>query len=249
MEAPLPRTFRSGLLVSLRDWDTLSVIRALHASGIAVLEREASDAALRLASGGEFDIVLWCCPGTNSDHEILARLALSDAGVIALLQEMSPELIAGCLESGADACLGLDADARVVGAQISAVLRRRNSTEAAPSANDRFIQVGDLTIDSDRYEVERGGVTVPLSAQEFRVVEYMARNAGRVLRPQDILNAATDEYAYSAREAQAIFKVYARRIRRKLEPDEANPKYLVNVRGVGYRLEDGARPPLRSAAV
>jgi DNA-binding response OmpR family regulator len=68
----------------------------------------------------------------------------------------------------------------------------------------------------------------------------MARHAGRVLRPHEILNAVSEEYEYLPREAQEVFKVYVRRIRRKLEVSEDNPQYLVNVRGFGYRLEAGS---------
>lgn len=102
------------------------------------------------------------------------------------------------------------------------------------------LQVGDLVVDVDRCEVERGGAFVPLTASEFRILEYMARNAGRVLRPQEILNAVSGDYEYLPREAQDVFKVYVRRIRRKLEVSEDNPQYLVNVRGFGYRLEGGS---------
>ena len=114
------------------------------------------------------------------------------------------------------------------------------------------LQVGDLVVDVDRCEVERGGVFVPLTASEFRILEYMARNAGRVLRPHEILNAVSEDYEYLPREAQEVFKVHVRRIRRKLEVSEDNPQYLVNVRGFGYRLEGGsgvATRTRRAAAV
>ena len=103
------------------------------------------------------------------------------------------------------------------------------------------LQIGDLSVDVDRCEVERAGRYVPLTATEFRIVEHMARNPGRVLRPHEILNAVSDDYQYLPREAQEVFKVYVRRIRKKLEPGEAEPRYLVNVRGFGYRLEGGER--------
>ena len=71
----------------------------------------------------------------------------------------------------------------------------------------------------------------------------MARNSGRVLKPHEILNAVSSDYEYLPREAQDVFKVYVRRIRRKLEPNETEPSYLVTVRGFGYRLEGGSRAP------
>ena len=75
----------------------------------------------------------------------------------------------------------------------------------------------------------------------------MARHSGRVLHPHEILNAVTADYEYLPREAQDVFKVYVRRIRRKLEPVEHEPRYLVTVRGFGYRLE--GRNPARPVTV
>lgn len=82
------------------------------------------------------------------------------------------------------------------------------------------------------------GTVYPLTASEFRIVEYMARRTGRVVSQHEVLNAVSDEFEYRPREAQGV-KVYVRRIRRKLEPIEAEPRYLVTVRGFGYRLEGG----------
>lgn len=235
------RGFQSCLFAVQPEWDTFALVRALHSAGYAVLERAAADTSLMLACSAEFDAILWGCAGTDADKPALARLALADIPVLAVLAEPIPAAFANCLESGADACITLDTDARVVAAQLSAILRRKKPV-AEPASSETVIQIGDLTVDCERCEVERDGTLVPLTATEFRVIEYMARNAGKLLRPQEILNAATDEYVYNNREAQDVFKVYARRIRRKLEPDEGNPRYLVNVRGFGYRLEDGLTP-------
>ncbi|MBK6319547.1 MAG: winged helix-turn-helix domain-containing protein [Dehalococcoidia bacterium] len=98
--------------------------------------------------------------------------------------------------------------------------------------------------------MQRAGTFVALTASEFRIVEYMARHSGRVLKSHEVLNAVSSDYEYLPREAQDVFKVYVRRIRRKLEPNESEPRYLVTVRGFGYRLEGGVPSPsaLRSAA-
>jgi DNA-binding response OmpR family regulator len=215
---------------------TLPIVRALHSAGFAVLERVPGPNSLAFATSGQFDLVAWVArPDCGYDSELLATVASGPTGIIALLADASPEAVAACLVAGADACLALEADERVVVAQAHAVLRRR-----APAAPEEgYVRIGDLTVDSDRCEVERAGEYVSLTASEFRIVEFMAKHAGRVLRPHEILNAVSDDYEYRPREAQDVFKVYVRRIRRKLERREQEPRYLVNVRGIGYRLEGG----------
>ncbi len=248
MSDPSARSFKSCLFASLPGWDSLGLVRALHSAGYAVLERPTFEATLAIAVTAEFDVVLWSCEGAEQETSVLKRLASGPAPSIAIVRESDPALISACLDAGAEACLHVEADPRIVSSQVSAVLRRRYPTSTALARNESYIQIGDLTVDSERCEVERGGTLLSLTATEFRIVEYMARNAGRTLRPQEILNASTDDYAYSNREAQEVFKVYARRIRRKIEPDEANPHYLLNVRGFGYRLEGGLTTREMSAA-
>lgn len=235
-----PHRFLSCLLVASDALETRQFVRALHAGGLAVLEREPGDAAMRMAESGEFDIVVRAIDSDGVSGLVdVARLASCGRPVIAVFAEAKPELVAEAFGAGADACMELGADARVVVAQVHAVLRRAGAYAAGTAGDSGVLQVGDLVVDCDRCEVQRGGMVVPLTAAEFRIVEFMARNCGRVLRPHEILNAVSDDYRYLPREAQDVFKVYVRRIRRKLEPDEEQPQYLVTVRGFGYRLEGG----------
>jgi len=232
--------YRSCLVIASSSSDTLPYTRALHTAGIAVLER-APDARTRsLAISDEFDLVAVVCDSEGSENlGVLEQLSLSRRGLLALLAEATPATVSACLRAGADACLQLDADPGLVVAQVHAVLRRSLPATPATAAECGVLQVGDLTVDIDRCEVARAGEFVPLTASEFRILEYMARSPGRVLKPHEILNAVSDEYEYLPREAQEVFKVYVRRIRRKIEPVEQEPRYLITVRGFGYRLEGG----------
>lgn len=216
---------------------TLHFVRAMHDAGFAVLDRIVGPSSTELALSGNFDLVAWVTSVERAfDTSSLAAVAHSDVRVLALVHNLTPAAVAGCLQAGADAVLALDADSRVVVAQVHAVLRRRAEFAHADLG---ILQVGDLRVDTDRCEVTRDGRYVNLTASEFRILEHMARHPGRVLRPQEVLNAVTDGYRYDPREAQEVFKVYVRRIRRKLEPCEDEPRYLVTVRGMGYRLDGG----------
>jgi DNA-binding response OmpR family regulator len=79
-----------------------------------------------------------------------------------------------------------------------------------------------------------------LTPTEFKILAYLAKNAGKEVSPVEILRAVQD-YTYSDREAQEIVKVYIRRIRRKVEADPSEPSYIINVRGFGYMLERRGR--------
>jgi len=247
--APVGR-FRSCLLIAPPDAETFPFVRALHSAGIAVLERTPGPGAAAMALSGEFDLVAYVCePGSTTAPDALRRIAAANVPVIALLRDLTPVEASTCLVAGADACLQLDADSRLVVAQVHAILRRRSPDTPEDLESCGLLKVGDLTVDMDRCEVERAGEFISLTATEFRIVAHMARHAGRVLKPHEILNAVSDECEYLPREAQELFKVYVRRIRRKLEPTEAEPRYLITARGFGYRLEGGsARSQTRFAA-
>ena len=225
-------------------------VRALHAGGIAVLEREPNSAALDLALSREFDVIAWFMdPRSATAPLAIANLSAHALPLIALFDQPDAGLLADALAAGADACLDVESDSRVIVAQVRAVLRRAGAYDSTQRDLTGLLQVGDLTVDVDRCEVQRAGTFVALTASEYRIIEFMARNAGRVLKPHEILNAVSSDYEYLPREAQDVLKVYVRRIRRKLEPDENEPRYLVTARGFGYRLEGGATAPaVRSAA-
>jgi DNA-binding response OmpR family regulator len=242
--------FVSCLLVVPTQCETRHVVRALHSGDMAVLEREPQASTLNLALTREFSVVAWHVDARSAASIMaIARLAALSIPVIALVDAADPTLVADALAAGADACLDINSDSRVIVAQVRAVLRRCGAYDSSAPEVAGLLQVGDLSVDVDRCEVQRAGTFVALTATEFRIVEYMARHCGRVLKPHDILNATGSSYEYLPREAQDVFKVYVRRIRRKLEPNENEPRYLLTVRGFGYRLEGGrAVPAVRSVA-
>ncbi|MEX2081207.1 MAG: response regulator transcription factor [Dehalococcoidia bacterium] len=246
LPSPAARQFKSFILIAPRDVDTLPVVRALHGGEFAVLERLPDEHTYHLAMSGEFALAGLIVRA--DDEAALASISLlagRDTPLIAILLETDATTVSACLENGADACLDIGADPMVIVAQANAVLRRGGAFGSDTSGALGMLYVGDITVDIDRCEVERAGEYVPLTASEYRIVEHMARNAGRVLRPHEILNAVSDGYVYLPREAQDVFKVYVRRIRKKLERCEVEPQYLLTVRGIGYRLEGGQEPALR----
>ena len=127
--------------------------------------------------------------------------------------------------------------------------RSRAGASSRPPAEDSesTIEVRDLVLDFDRCQVVRNDTKIPLTPTEFKILAHMARHAGKVVSPVEILRAVQD-YTYSEREAQEIVKVYIRRIRRKIEEDPSSPSYIINVRGFGYLLERREREDMEHGA-
>ncbi len=138
------------------------------------------------------------------------------------------------LEVGADDYVTKPYRLRELVARMRAVLRRR-AGEATPHELDgEALVVGDVALDPERHEVIIRGDVVSLPLKEFELLEILLANAGRVL-PRDTLidRVWGSDYVGDTK----TLDVHVKRLRAKLEPDPAEPRYLVTVRGLGYKLE------------
>jgi two-component system response regulator RegX3 len=137
------------------------------------------------------------------------------------------------LELGADDYVTKPYSARELVARIRAVLRRRGEAAEAPSA-DGVLEAGPVRMDVERHVVAVDSEQISLPLKEFDLLEYLMRNAGRVLtRGQLIDRVWGSDYVGDTK----TLDVHVKRLRAKIEPDPANPKYLLTVRGLGYKLE------------
>jgi two-component system, OmpR family, response regulator RegX3 len=135
------------------------------------------------------------------------------------------------LEIGADDYVTKPFMSRELVARIRAVLRRRGDTEpAAPSA----VEAGPVRMDVERHVVTVNGNGVTLPLKEFELLEFLLRNAGRVLtRGQLIDRVWGSDYVGDTK----TLDVHVKRLRSKIEPDPAAPQHLLTVRGLGYKYE------------
>jgi two-component system KDP operon response regulator KdpE len=218
----------------------------LARNGFTTTERPHDAETERLL--GQFNpdlVVLAIDPRNDRDCDLVAKVANRPRTMVLVIGPGSHTAgFADALDAGADVCLRDTDGIEMFSAQVAALGRRLGALSEAEDGPS-VITVRDLTLDFDRCQVTRNSENVPLTPTEFKILAYLARNAGKVVSPVEMLRSVQD-YAYSDREAQEIVKVYIRRIRRKLELDPAEPDYILNVRGFGYMLE--RRTSVRAAA-
>jgi DNA-binding response OmpR family regulator len=140
------------------------------------------------------------------------------------------------LELGADDYITKPFSPREMVSRVKAVLRR---TESASGSMHGLIEVDDrLKIDFDRREIWLEGKIVKLRPTEYRLLYHLVQNAGWVISHDQLL---TKVWGYEYRDEPHYVRLYINYLRKKLEADPANPKYILTERGVGYRFVDFRR--------
>ena len=148
------------------------------------------------------------------------------------------------LELGADDYMTKPFSPREVLARMKAILRRTNkAVPAEPVATAQpeptedeteKIEVGEITIFPQLYEVHVAGELIEVTPKEFELLLYMAKRANRILSREQLLNAIWNfDYAGETR----IVDVHISHLREKIEKDTTNPQYIRTVRGFGYKFE------------
>ena len=135
------------------------------------------------------------------------------------------------LEIGADDYITKPCNFRELVARVRAVLRRTYARENEPA---EAIAIGDLVIDFRAHEVRRGEQGVELTPAEFELLAFFARNPGRTWTRAQILDQVFGE-AYEGYERSV--DVHIKNLRRKIETDPQNPRYIQTVFGVGYKFK------------
>lgn len=196
-------------------------VAASGPDALASFDRHGADLVL-------LDLML---PGLSGTEVCRALRTRSTVPVIMLTaRDSEVDKVVG-LELGADDYVTKPFSSRELVARIRAVLRRQGEPEELLPG---VLEAGPVRMDVDRHTVSVDGRVVILPLKEFELLELLLRNAGRVLtRGQLIDRVWGSDYVGDTK----TLDVHVKRLRAKLEPLPAEPKYLLTVRGLGYKLE------------
>jgi DNA-binding response OmpR family regulator len=213
------------LLVDDEERMVAALRRGLAAEGFVTESAADGVTGLALAQDGEFDAVVLdvMLPGI-SGYEVVRRLRATDNWVpVLMLSAKDGEYDqADALDDGADDYLTKPFSFVVLLARIRALLRR------GAIARPAVLTAGELSLDPATREVRVAGVLTELTPREFAMLEYLIRNAGRVVAKIELIDHVWDS---AADVTLNTVEVYAGYLRRKIGADR-----LSTVRGVGYRL-------------
>lgn len=208
----------------------------LQKEGFETLLATDGTAALDLFSDEVVDLVLLdlMLPGMSGTDVCRKLRSESDVPIIMVTARDSEiDKVVG-LELGADDYVTKPYSTRELVARIRAVLRRGPEVEELEEIDDQTLEAGRVRMDVERHTVLVDGQPVAMPLKEFDLLEYLMRNAGRVLtRGQLIDRIWGADYVGDTK----TLDVHVKRLRTKIEQEPSRPKQLVTVRGLGYKFE------------
>ena len=218
----------TSVLVVDDDPETLRHVRdALTGAGYAALVTGEVDEAARLVRTQRPNLVLLdlMLPGRDGVEFMQEIPELAEVPVIFISGYGREETVVRALEAGAADYIVKPFSAGELTARVGAALRRTEGAEP--------FTLGDLAIDYERREVTIGGRPVELTATEYELLRTLSVNAGRVMTTDALLRTV-----WARREDAGVQSVrnFVKKLRRKLGDDAASSSFILNVRGVGYRM-------------
>ena len=189
--------------------------------------------ALRRVLEGGFDLILLdvMLPGMDGfDVCREARLKGNHTPIIMLTAKgQEVDRVVG-LELGADDYVTKPFSRRELNARVKAVLRRGRKR----SKLGGIYRFADITVDFDRFEVSRRDEKIDLTAMEFKLLRVFLEHSGQVLTIDELLQEA---WGCDAVLTDRVIYTHVNNLRYKLEEDPRNPRFLIGVRGIGYRFD------------
>ena len=216
-----------GIALGLEDDLTMEGYAVEVIADGALASRRAREAAFDLIL---LDIMLPGKDGFEVCRE-LRRAGIRTPVLMLTARTQEAEKVMG-LEIGADDYVTKPFSTRELRARVKALLRRASSERESPDLS--CYRFGEVEVDFARGEVRRNGKSIELTPTEFKLLGIFIRSSGRVLSRERLLSGAWGSDTFAS---DRIVDNHIVNLRRKIEADPANPRYLRNVRGLGYIFE------------
>ena len=209
-----------------------AVKMALEDEGWTVEETASGEEAIDAFGREPADVVLIDIMLSGMDGFELCRSLRrsSDVPIVMVTARNDTHDVVAGLEAGADDYLTKPFAPKELSARIRALLRR---VRPAAPGHERLV-FGDLELIPEEGKVLRSGTEVHLTKTEFRLLCELAENRGKVFSREELLDKV---WGYDYFGDGRLVDVHIRRLRTKVEADPANPRHVVTVRGLGYRLQ------------
>ena len=168
-----------------------------------------------------------------SGLELCRRLrATSDVPIIVLSVRGEEQTKVQALDAGADDYVTKPFGMDELSARIRAALRRQPATDS----RSQMLEVGDFRIDLEAHTITQSGKEIHLTPKEFDLMVHLVRNAGKVLTHRALLGAV---WGGDYTEQNEYLRVFNGQLRKKIEPDLSEPRYILTEPWIGYRFNPG----------
>jgi two-component system KDP operon response regulator KdpE len=207
---------------------------ALRDDVTGVLEASTGSEGLAVAAAERPDLIVLDLGLPDLDGiDVCRRLrAWTSAPILVLSARDSEDEKTALLDAGADDYVTKPFGPGELRARVRAQLRRARMAKVP--GGDEPLRVGNLVIDAARRTVTRDDTTVHLTPTEWGLLVALLKNAGKTITHQHLFRAV---WGSAHGDAQQYLRVYVAHLRRKIEPDAYEPRYIVTEPGVGYRFE------------
>jgi DNA-binding response OmpR family regulator len=204
---------------------------ALEEEGYAVDDVGSGEEAVAKFATEPYELVLidLMLPGMDGFEACRTLRRQSTVPVIMVTARSDTHDVVAGLEAGADDYVTKPFVAKELAARIRALLRRSRQDDGEPA----ILSFGDVEIEPDAGVVRRAGEEVHCTRTEFRLLCELANHPGKVLSREQLLERV---WGYDYFGDGRLVDVHVRRLRTKVEPDPASPRFILTVRGMGYKL-------------
>ena len=221
----------ASILIAEDDGDIRGLLRLyLESEGYRVLEAEDGAQALALAREETPDMAILdvMMPRLNGYELTRALRKFSDIPILILsAKSQDNDKILG-LNLGADDYIAKPFNPVEIVARVKAQLRR------SARKNSAMLTVGDLSLDTASFQLTKGGQTISLTPMEYKILALLMRSPGRIFTKIQLYEGAVGTYFEGD---DNTMMVHISKLREKIEDDPKDPRYIITVRGLGYKIE------------